>query len=169
MADAGTLYVVATPIGNLGDISRRAIEVLGSVSKIAAEDTRHSKKLMQAVGVATPLLSYHEFSGKAVATKIIAALQSGESVTLSFDAQAINLAEGNYCNEAWVEPDGPESRTWKTAKIVAGSPADDVCPGDEVEITTTVDITLSPDKPDRIRATYTIEIQKFPDIRFSLW
>ena len=96
MTDPGTLYVVATPIGNLGDISRRAIEVLGSVSKIAAEDTRHSKKLMQAIGVATPLLSYHEFSGKAVSTKIIAALQSGESVALISDAGTPLISDPGY-------------------------------------------------------------------------
>ena len=96
MADKGTLYVVATPIGNLDDISKRAVEVLGSVSKIAAEDTRHSKKLMQAIGVATPLLSYHEFSGKAVASKIIAALQSGESVALISDAGTPLISDPGY-------------------------------------------------------------------------
>lgn len=96
MADTGTLYVVATPIGNLGDISRRAIDVLGSVSKIAAEDTRHSKKLMQAIGVATPLMSYHEFSGKAVSSKIIAALQSGDSVALISDAGTPLISDPGY-------------------------------------------------------------------------
>ena len=88
--------MVATPIGNLDDISKRAVEVLGSVSKIAAEDTRHSKKLMQAIGVATPLLSYHEFSGKAVASKIIAALQSGESVALISDAGTPLISDPGY-------------------------------------------------------------------------
>ena len=96
MADKGTLYVVATPIGNLGDISRRAIEILEFVSKIAAEDTRHSKKLMQSIGVATPLLSYHEFSGKAVSSKIIAALQSGESVALISDAGTPLISDPGY-------------------------------------------------------------------------
>ncbi len=96
MADKGTLYVVATPIGNLDDISKRAIEVLGSVSKIAAEDTRHSKKLMQAIGVATPLLSYHDFSGKAVGSKIIAALQSGASVALISDAGTPLISDPGY-------------------------------------------------------------------------
>ena len=86
MDDKGTLYVVATPIGNLGDISGRAIEVLRSVSKIAAEDTRHSKKLMQAIGVDTALLSYHEFSSKGASNRIIAALDAGESVALISDA-----------------------------------------------------------------------------------
>ncbi|MCH7672301.1 MAG: 16S rRNA (cytidine(1402)-2'-O)-methyltransferase [Proteobacteria bacterium] len=96
MADKGTLYVVATPIGNLDDISKRAVEVLGSVSKIAAEDTRHSKKLMQAIGVTTPLLSYHEFSGKAVGSKIIAALQSGASVALISDAGTPLISDPGY-------------------------------------------------------------------------
>ena len=93
----------------------------------------------------------------------------GESVSLSFDAQASNLIEGNYCNEAWVDPDGPESRTWKTAKVVAGTPADDVCAGEEVEITPTVHVVPSPDDPDKTRVTYTIEITNVMDITLSIW
>lgn len=57
---AGTLYVVATPIGNLEDISARALRVLGEVALIAAEDTRHSARLMSHFGIATPLAACHE-------------------------------------------------------------------------------------------------------------
>ena len=56
----GTLYVVATPIGNLGDLSARAREVLSRVQLIAAEDTRHTRQMLQAFGVDTPLTSLHE-------------------------------------------------------------------------------------------------------------
>lgn len=93
----------------------------------------------------------------------------GESVSLSFDAQASSLAEGNYCNEAWVDPDGPESRTGKTAKVIAGIPANDVCAGDEVEVTTTVEVTPSPDDPNMVRATYTIEITNVTDTELRIW
>ena len=93
----------------------------------------------------------------------------GQSVSLTFDAQASDLAEGNYCNEAWVDPDGPESRTGKTAKVIVGTPADDVCAGEEVEVITTVDVTPSPDDPDMIRATYTIEITNVTDTELHIW
>ena len=96
MAEKGTLYVVATPIGNLEDISKRAIEVLGTVSRIAAEDTRHSKKLMQAVGVETPLVSYHEYSSRGAMSKIISALESGESVALISDAGTPLISDPGY-------------------------------------------------------------------------
>lgn len=57
---AGSLFVVATPIGNLDDISARALKVLGEVKLIAAEDTRHSQRLMQHFGISTPLAACHE-------------------------------------------------------------------------------------------------------------
>ncbi len=72
------LFVVATPIGNLADISRRAREVLASVDLIAAEDTRHSKKLLQSAGIATPLTSYHDFSSDQTSNKI--RMLAGEKV-----------------------------------------------------------------------------------------
>lgn len=93
----------------------------------------------------------------------------GQSVSLTFDAQASDLAEGNYCNEAWVDPDGPESRTGKTAKVIVGTPADDVCAGEEVEVITVVDVTPNPDDPDMIRTTYTIEITNVTDTELNIW
>src|SRR5215471_18981139 len=59
-AEAGTLYVVSTPIGNLADITLRALHILGSVDVIAAEDTRHTRKLLTHHGISRPLLSYHD-------------------------------------------------------------------------------------------------------------
>lgn len=80
------LYVVATPIGNLGDISRRAVEVLADVDLIAAEDTRHSGRLLQHIGVRTPMWSYHAHSREERETSILERLESGQSVALISDA-----------------------------------------------------------------------------------
>ena len=82
----GTLYVVATPIGNLKDITLRAIETLKSVDLIACEDTRHSAVLLRAHGIATPTTSYHSYSGPAKTRHILEALQHGKHVALISDA-----------------------------------------------------------------------------------
>jgi 16S rRNA (cytidine1402-2'-O)-methyltransferase len=85
-AAAGTLYVVATPIGHLGDISARAIEVLKQVDLIAAEDTRHSGRLLQHFAIQTPMLSLHEHNERNVAPGLIEQLQAGRSIALISDA-----------------------------------------------------------------------------------
>ncbi|WP_434091905.1 16S rRNA (cytidine(1402)-2'-O)-methyltransferase [Pseudomonas subflava] len=82
----GTLYVVATPIGNLDDISARALRVLGEVSLIAAEDTRHSLRLLQHFGIATPLAACHEHNERDQGGRFLARLQAGEDVALISDA-----------------------------------------------------------------------------------
>jgi len=84
--DSGVLYVVATPIGNLLDISARALEVLRSVALIAAEDTRHSKKLLAHYGVGTPLLALHEHNEREVTEKLLRRLAGGEDIALVSDA-----------------------------------------------------------------------------------
>ena len=86
MISAGTLYVVATPIGNLDDISRRAIDTLQGVDLIAAEDTRHSKALSEKIEVKTRLTSYHDFSDDSVAARFLDKLQQGQSIALISDA-----------------------------------------------------------------------------------
>lgn len=82
----GRLYVVATPIGNLDDISMRALGVLKSVALIAAEDTRHSAKLLRHYAIDTPLTSYHEHNESEKAADLIAKLQQGLDVALITDA-----------------------------------------------------------------------------------
>lgn len=82
----GALYVVATPIGNLGDFSARAIEVLGQVARIAAEDTRHSAPLLHRHGIATPLLSLHEHNERARVAQLIEELRGGAAIGLISDA-----------------------------------------------------------------------------------
>ena len=83
---SGKLYVVGTPIGNLGDLSPRAVQVLGAVDCIAAEDTRVTVKLLNHFGIKTPLLSYHEHNKKAVGEKIVERLLAGSTFALVSDA-----------------------------------------------------------------------------------
>ena len=82
----GTLYVVATPIGNLRDMTARAIETLKSVSCIAAEDTRHSMPLLQQFGIATPTISLHEHNERERSAKLLERLKQGESIAIISDA-----------------------------------------------------------------------------------
>ncbi len=86
MAGTGVLYVVATPIGNLGDISARAREILAAVSVVAAEDTRHSGHLLRELGLERPLVSLHEHNERARTPELVARLQTGESIALVSDA-----------------------------------------------------------------------------------
>ncbi|WP_440996885.1 16S rRNA (cytidine(1402)-2'-O)-methyltransferase [Arhodomonas sp. SL1] len=83
---SGRLYVVATPIGNLGDITGRAVETLGAVARIAAEDTRHTARLLSHLGIRRPLISLHEHNEPARIERIAAALAAGEDVALVSDA-----------------------------------------------------------------------------------
>ena len=82
----GTLYVVATPIGNLEDITLRAVKTLKEADLIAAEDTRQTRKLSERFKIKTPLLSYHAHSDKKKLTEILFRLSNGESVALVTDA-----------------------------------------------------------------------------------
>ena len=83
---SGTLHVVATPIGNLGDLSPRALETLRAVAAICAEDTRRTRQLLSHFGLDTPLLALHEHNEADVAARLVARLQGGESLALVSDA-----------------------------------------------------------------------------------
>jgi len=85
-ATAGTLFLVSTPIGNLGDMSHRAVEVLSSAALVIAEDTRHSRRLLEHYRVATPLSSYHEHNEAKETPRLIARLRGGDSIALISDA-----------------------------------------------------------------------------------
>lgn len=89
----GTLYVVATPIGNLEDVTLRAIRVLKEVDIIAAEDTRHTRKLLNHLGISTPTLSYYREKEQERAALIILRLQKGENVALVSDAGTPGISD----------------------------------------------------------------------------
>ncbi|MEJ2431165.1 MAG: 16S rRNA (cytidine(1402)-2'-O)-methyltransferase [Deltaproteobacteria bacterium] len=91
--EPGTLYVVATPIGNLEDITLRALRVLGEVDLIAAEDTRHTRKLLNAHGISRPLLSYHEHNMRTRGYRLIRELLGGKSVALVTDAGTPTISD----------------------------------------------------------------------------
>ncbi|BCT91782.1 ribosomal RNA small subunit methyltransferase I [Lysobacter helvus] len=82
----GTLHVVATPIGNLGDLSPRALDTLRAVAAICAEDTRHTRQLLAHYGVERPLVALHEHNEEQLAERLVARLLGGESLALVSDA-----------------------------------------------------------------------------------
>ena len=92
----GTLYLVATPIGNLADITQRAISVLGQVDIIAAEDTRHSQRLLSYLGIKSKLLAYHEHNEDRMTPKLLDELASGKSVALISDAGTPLISDPGY-------------------------------------------------------------------------
>lgn len=94
--DIGKLYVVATPIGNLADISQRALDVLREVDLIAAEDTRHSARLLEAYSITTPLLSYHDHNEQAKSPVIVEKLQAGQNIALISDAGTPLINDPGY-------------------------------------------------------------------------
>ena len=95
-ATAGVLHVVATPIGNLGDLSPRAQAVLREVAAICAEDTRHTRQLLSQCGIGTPLLALHEHNEQALAQRLVARLLAGESLALVSDAGTPLVSDPGY-------------------------------------------------------------------------
>lgn len=96
VVEAGVLYIVATPIGNLGDITQRALEVLANVDAIAVEDTRHSRRLLQQYQIGTPMIAFHEHNERDLAPKLVERLSDGESLALISDAGTPLVSDPGY-------------------------------------------------------------------------
>jgi 16S rRNA (cytidine1402-2'-O)-methyltransferase len=130
---AGTLYVVATPIGNLGDLTTRAREVLAAVDAICAEDTRHTRQLLGAVGIERPLLALHDHNEAEIAWKLVERLQSGECLALVSDAGTPLVSDPGYRLVREVRAAGlsvspiPGACAAIAALSVAGIPSDRFC------------------------------------------
>src|SRR5512143_445637 len=93
---AGTLYVVATPIGNLGDMTPRAVEVLRAVGHIAAEDTRHSGALLRHFSIATPMIALHDHNERQRTEMLLERLNAGEDIALISDAGTPLISDPGY-------------------------------------------------------------------------
>ena len=93
---SGTLHVVATPIGNLGDLAPRALEVLRDVAAVCAEDTRRSRQLLAHFGLDTPLLALHEHNETGLAERLVARLLAGDSLALVSDAGTPLVSDPGY-------------------------------------------------------------------------
>ncbi len=126
----GTLYLVATPIGNLKDISLRALDVLRSVDLIACEDTRHTRKLLTHFGISTKLVSYHEHNEKERAEELGHDLSTGKSVAIVSDAgtpgindPGFRLVQKAIAIGSRVEPI-PGAAALVTALVASGLPTD---------------------------------------------
>src|SRR5712671_3696184 len=127
----GTLFLVATPIGNLGDISRRALEVLNDVDLIACEDTRHTIKLLNHFGIEKPLKSYHDFNEEKKAREFADQLAGETKIALVSDAGMPAISDPGYrivrmCRERGIPVvaiPGPNAAV--TALAASGLPSDE--------------------------------------------
>jgi 16S rRNA (cytidine1402-2'-O)-methyltransferase len=132
-AEPGTLHVVATPIGNLGDLSDRARAVLASVDAICAEDTRHTRQLLTACGIDRPLLALHEHNEAEVAWQMVERLKAGQSLALVSDAGTPLVSDPGYRLVRDVRAAGlpvspvPGACAAIAALSVAGIPSDRFC------------------------------------------
>src|SRR5579859_2002250 len=95
-AAPGGLYLVATPIGNLGDVTLRALETLAGVDAVACEDTRITRRLFERYAITTPLITYHEHNAESARPKIVARLGAGAAIALVSDAGTPLISDPGY-------------------------------------------------------------------------
>ena len=130
---AGMLYICATPIGNLEDITLRTLRVLQEVDLIAAEDTRHSIKLLNHFEIKTPMTSYHEFNKYDKAKVLVEKMQAGENIALITDAGTPAISDPGeelvkQCHEAGIEVTSlPGPSAFVTALTISGKPTRRFC------------------------------------------
>lgn len=130
---AGALHVVATPIGNLGDLTARAREVLAGVDAICAEDTRHTRQLLGALGIDRPLIALHEHNEADMAWKLVERLRAGDALALVSDAGTPLVSDPGYRLVREVRAAGlrvvpvPGACAAIAALSVAGIPSDRFC------------------------------------------
>jgi 16S rRNA (cytidine1402-2'-O)-methyltransferase len=122
---SGTLYVISTPIGNLEDISLRALRLLKEVSLIAAEDTRHTRKMLNHFNLNTPTLAYHEHNRLSQLEPILARLKQGENVALVSDAGTPALSDPGWelvqaCAQAGIRVEAIPGASALLTALVAG-------------------------------------------------
>lgn len=133
LTPVGELFIVATPIGNLADMVPRAVEILQNVDFIAAEDTRHSGKLMQHFQINTPLLAYHDHTDEARVQQLLARLQAGERMALISDAGTPLISDPGYRIVHWARQAGirvtpvPGPCALIAALCASGLPSDRFC------------------------------------------
>lgn len=124
------LYIIPTPVGNLEDITLRAIRLLGEVDYIIAEDTRTSGNLLRHLGISKPMSSYHKFNEHATVQNVITRLQSGQSVALISDAGTPGISDPGYllvahAIEAGIEVETlPGPTAFVPALVNSGLPTD---------------------------------------------
>ena len=166
-----TTFTYDITVENVGEISEEVAKVFDGLPPDF--DYVQGTSLVNFVPFNDPTVDVIQFEeenpdeGKTLLTWDLSAagisLGQGESLTLSFDVEAVDLAEGNYCNEAWIEPVGDQTRTGKTAKVTVGNPADDNCVGQFVDISSSVTWEANPDDdPDDPNATAT-RTRRLPD------
>ncbi len=129
---AGTLFVVATPIGNLEDITMRALRVLRDANLVAAEDTRRTAKLLSHYGISTPTLSFHAHNSRARLPQLLGRLERGDSVALVTDAGTPGISDPGVelvaaCRERGIAVDPiPGASAALLAAVASGFPLNSV-------------------------------------------
>jgi 16S rRNA (cytidine1402-2'-O)-methyltransferase len=127
----GTLYVVATPIGNLADITHRAIQILNDVDLIACEDTRHTRKLLQHYGITTRTVSYHEHNEQQRAAELIELMKEGKDVGVVSDAGTPGISDPGFrlvrlaIEQSVPVVSAPGASALITALVASGLPTDE--------------------------------------------
>jgi len=127
---AGKLYIVPTPVGNLGDMTPRAVEVLKSVDTVLAEDTRTSGVLLKHFGIGTPMRSHHKFNEHEAVAAVVERLQGGEAMALISDAGTPGISDPGFllsreCRRHGIEVETlPGATAFVPALVNSGLPCD---------------------------------------------